>query len=108
MKRFGAFLLLLAAITISDKVQAQTDDQQAPQWSSIVMVDDLLGIAATNPGSNPMRQLRILNSAGAIVYQDGNTAPDGESVNLVAAPAGTYTVQVKLQVGWEQHSFQLQ
>ncbi len=108
MKRLLPLLTLVLVSAFFTKASAQTADQSPPVWTSIVMVDDLLGIMATNPGVNPMKQIRILNAAGAVVYQDGNTAPDYEEVNMSSAPVGSYTVQIRLQVGWESHNFQVQ
>lgn len=109
MKRLFTLFLFLSAASLFNKAIAQTADVAPPQWTGIiVMVDDVLGITANNPTVNPLRQLRILNSSGTVVYQDGNTDPDYEQINLSAAPAGYYTVQIKLLTGWEAHSFQLQ
>ena len=109
MKQLFALLTVILAASFFTQVNAQTEDAPLPQYTGIiVMVDDLLGVFANNPTVNPMRQIRILNSAGAVVYQDGSTQPDSEQINLSAAPAGTYQIQIKLQVGWEVHALIIQ
>jgi hypothetical protein len=110
MKRLLSLFALVLFVSFFAQVQAQAGGGYPPEAQSgiIVMVDDLLGAISTNPQVNPMRQIRILNSSGSVVYQDGNTLPDYEEISLANAPAGSYTVQIKLQVGWEAHALVLQ
>jgi hypothetical protein len=109
MKQLIAAFTFILAASFFNQSYAQTADVAPPQYSGIiVMVDDLLGVFANNPTQNPMRQLRILNSAGTVVYQDGNTDPAYEEISLSAAPAGSYTVQVRMQTGWDSHPLVVQ
>ncbi|MBI1192837.1 MAG: hypothetical protein GC205_06655 [Bacteroidetes bacterium] len=110
MKRFLAILTLTVAFSFTSQLMAQAGGGNPPEQQSgiIVMVDDLLGAIATNPTVNPMRQIRILNSAGTVVYQDGTAEPDYQEISMANAPAGVYTVQIKLAIGWEAHSVTIQ
>jgi len=110
MNRLIALFALTLSVSFFSQVKAQAGGgiPPGPQSGIIVMIEDLWEAIATNPQANPMRQIRILNSSGTIIYQDGNTAPDSEVINLSSAPAGSYTLQIKLQVGWEAHSLVVQ
>ncbi len=103
------FYIAVSAFSLMARpLSAAIDPPQIMAGIIIVMVDDILGMTLENPEQNAMVGVRIVNSGGEIVFQKNNIDPVAEYINVSGVEPGTYQVQVKLLVGWDAQTVQIQ